>query len=303
VADFGFPPELLQLKLGALLRFILFVGAINEGSILRRKQQPFRATDLAGATAICRGAVALLRDWPQPLREVLGRMIPQSANPATLNFSDIFGNFYRHLFRVLPRREFGFLHHAFEGFVIKDWKGFIRGQHRYFSASVRRNSQWVTAAEAQKIARVTGTRIWDLARSGQLEATFLNLNLRRGGSRTEYWIRRESLNQWITARDVELAPYMPRPEAMDALGLTHRTVVTVAAAGVVRYVKGPDRNFPARCFFFLREDVMKIKGAFEKHSVPVRAYSNPGEFIALRHAMKNYLGHSAALAEVDHRCG
>jgi hypothetical protein len=298
VADFGFPPELLQLELGALLRFVLFVGSINEGSILRRKQRPFRATDLVGAMAICRSAVALLRDWPRPLREILRRMIPQSGNPATLNFSDIFGNFYRHLFRVLPCREFGFLHDAFEEFVIEDWKGFIRGQHRYFSAGVRRNSQWVTANEAAKIARITGTRIWDLAHNGQLNAIFLKV--RRGGSRTECWIRRESLNQWITARDAELAPYMSRPEAMDALGLTHRTIVTVAAAGVIHYVKGPDRNFPARCFFFLREDVRKIKEAFEKHSVPVRAYSDPSELIALRHAMKNYLGHGADLAAVIH---
>ena len=179
VADFGFPPEVLQLKLGALLRLVLFVGSINEGSILRRKQRPFRATDLAGAVAICRGAVALLRDWPRPLHEVLRRMIPQSANPSTLNFSDIFGNFYRHLFRVLRRREFGFLHDAFEEFVIKDWKGFIRGQHRYFSAAVRRNSHWVTANEAETIARISGTRIWDLARNGQLDSIFLNVRARR----------------------------------------------------------------------------------------------------------------------------
>jgi len=39
--DFGFPSELLQLKLGALLRFILFVGSINEGSILRRSSVRF----------------------------------------------------------------------------------------------------------------------------------------------------------------------------------------------------------------------------------------------------------------------
>jgi hypothetical protein len=43
---------------------------------------------------------------------------------------------------------------------------------------------------------------------------------------------------------------------------------------------------------------MKIKDAFEKHSVPVKAYSNPGEFIALRHAMKNYLGRDSGLAAV-----
>ena len=296
VADFGFPPELLQLKLGALLRFILFIGSFNEGSILRRKQRPFRATDLAVAMAICGGAVALLRDWPRPLREVLRRMIPQSADPASLNFSDIFGNFYRHLFRVLAHPQFGFLHDAFEEFVIEDWKGFIRGQHRYFSAAVRRNSQWVTANEAEKIACITGTRIWDLAHNGQLDAIFLKV--RRGGSRTECWIRRESLNRWMAARDAEVARYTPRSEAIRALGLTMATVVRVAAAGALRYVEGPEGNFPTGCFFFLREDVMKIKEAFEKHSVPVQEYSNSGNFIALRHAMKNYLGHGADLAAV-----
>ena len=102
-------------------------------------------------------------------------------------------------------------------------------------------------------------------------------------------------NQWIAARDAELARYMPRPEAERALGLKNFTLATVAAAGAIRYLKGSVGNFPSRCFFFLREDVMKIKDAFEKHSVPVKAYAKPGEFIALRHAMKNYLGRRAVV--------
>ena len=154
----------------------------------------------------------------------------------------------------------------------------------------------MTANEAEVIAHTAGGRIWDLARQGQIDAIFLNV--RRGGPRTECWIRRESLNQWIAARDAELTPYMPRPEAERALGLKNFTLATVAAAGAIRYVLGPERNFPARCFFFLREDVMKIKDAFEKYSVPVKAYSKPGEFIALRHAMKNYLGCDSGLAAV-----
>jgi hypothetical protein len=296
VGDCNFPPELLQLKLGTLLRVLVFIGSINDGNILRRKQRPFRATDLSLAVAICHGAVALLRDWPGPLHQVFHRMIPQTADVATLNFSDIFGNFYRHLFCVLPRREFGFLHDAFEQFIIEDWKGLIRGQHRYFSAAVRRNSHWVTANEAETIARTTGARILDLAREGQVDAIFLKV--RRGGSRTECWIRRESLNRWIEARNADLAPYMTRPEAEAALGLKNFTIATVAAAGAIRYVKGPERNFPTRHFFFLREDVMKIKEAFEQYSVPVKEYSQPGEFIALRHAMKNYLGRGPGLAAV-----
>jgi hypothetical protein len=122
------------------------------------------------------------------------------------------------------------------------------------------------------------------------------LNVRRGGSRTEYWIRRESLNRWIAARDAELARYMSRPEVENALGLKNCTATEVAAAGAIRYVEGPEQNFPARCFFFLREDVMKIKDAFEKQAVPLMAYPRRGKLIALRHAMKNYLGRGSGLA-------
>jgi hypothetical protein len=295
VADFGFPPELLRLKLRDLLRFMLFFGSIKEGSILRRKQRPFRATDLAGAIAICRAAVALLREWPRPLREVLRRMVPESADPAALNFSEIFGNFYRHLFRVLPRREFGFLHDIFEQFVIEDWKGFIRGQHRNFSAAVRRNSHWLTANEAEKLARTAGGRILDLVRQGHLESILFNLQ--RGGGRTEYWIRRESLNRWIANRDLELARYMPRPEAQRALGLKNITVTAVAQAGLIHCVKGAECYFPMG-YHFLREDVIRIKSAFEKHAVPAREYSKPGTLIALRHAIKDYLGRDVGLPAV-----
>ena len=297
LANCGFPAELLELRLGSLLRLVLFVGSIKEQDRLRRKQQHFAATNLAVAIEIGRAAATMLGDWPRPLRAVLRHMLPpETDNPAVLNFRGIFGNFYRHLFRVLPRNEFEFLHEAFERFVIEDWKGLVRGQHRYFSAAVRGNSRWVTVNEAERITRAAGARIWDLARQGQVDAIFLNVG--REGIRTECWIRRESLNQWIGARDAKLAPYMARPEAKAALGLTNCTIVTVAAAGAIRYVKGPDQDFPERCFYFLREDVMHIKDAFERHLIPIRAYSKPGEFIALRHAVKNYLGHGAGLAAV-----
>ena len=81
----------------------------------------------------------------------------KSTDPAALNFSESSGIFTATCFVFFPRSEFGFLHDVFERFVIEDWKGLIRGQHRYFSAAVRRNSHWVTADEAEKIAR-TGRR-------------------------------------------------------------------------------------------------------------------------------------------------
>ena len=126
------------------------------------------------------------------------------------------------------------------------------------------------------------------------EGTFLKI--RRG--RTECWIRRESLKAWIAARDAELALYMPRPEAKGALGLTNSTILKVAAAGIIRKVEGPTQKLTKRCFYFLREDVLRVKLAFEDHAVPVKEYSKPGELIALRHAMKSYLGRGSGLAAV-----
>jgi hypothetical protein len=182
LTNYGLPREMLELRLGSLLRLILFVGSIREKDRLRRKQRPFAATDLAVATEIGRAAVMVLRDWPSPLREVLRRMIPQEADePAALNFKAIFGNFYRHLFCVLPRSEFGFFHDAFERFVVEDWKGLVRGQHRYFSAATRRNSQWLPAHEAERMARTRAGRISDLVRHGQIEGMFLSVC--RDGSR------------------------------------------------------------------------------------------------------------------------
>ncbi len=292
----AFPPGMLTLRLGPLLRLILFVGAIRQEHGLRRKQRPFASTDLIAATEIDGSAAALLSDWPRHLWGALRHMLPpESTHPAALNFHTIFGNFYRHLFRVLPRREFGFLHDAFERFVIEDWKGLIRGQGRYFSTAVRRNSAWVSISEAERLARRGADKMMDSVHDGRLEAVFVIV--RAGGCRRECWIRRESLNRWIAARDAELARYMPRPEAIRTLGLRNATLVKVAAAGAMRCVEGPDRDFPPG-FFFLREDAMRIKQAFEKHPVPRLEYSKPDELIALRHAMKNYLGCASGLAAV-----
>jgi len=293
LTNYHFPPELTQLALGSLLRLIRFVGLIGEENRLRRKQRPFPRTDPIAAIQAGQVTIAVLRDWPRPYREMLKRMGPQEADdPAALRFNEMFGNFYRHLFCVLPRSEFGFLHDAFERYVIEDWKGLVRGQHRRFSSAIRKSAPWITAEEAEKAAHMDSERVVGLVRNGDLEGMF-----NQHGRRSECWIRRASLNRWIANRDAERARYMSRPEAKRALGLTDCTILKIATAGLIRSVEGPVQSFPYG-FFFLREDVMKIKHAFEKHAVPAQEYSQPGELIALRHAVKNYLGRDSGLPAV-----
>src|SRR2546427_8304186 len=285
--------EMLEMKLGSLLRLILFLSSIKEKSGLDQKQRPFARTDPAAAIEIGRAAVTMLRDWPRPLRDALRSMaLATLDNPAALSFRTIFPNFYRHLFYTLSRSDFRFVRDVFERFVIEDWNGFIRGQHRYFSAETHRNSQWMASSVAARTTRTTGQRILDLVRQGQIEGRLFKVG--RGG-RTECWIRRESLTRWMTAREAELAGYMQRPEAKRTLGLRKSAIVNVAAAGLIRYVKGPAQNFPAR-YFFLSEDVMKIKHAFEQHAVAVQDYSRPAETIQLCHEVKKYLRRAGLVA-------
>ena len=91
---------------------------------------------------------------------------------------------------------------------------------------------------------------------------------------------------------------MLRPEVERTLGLKNITVTAVADAGAIRYVRGPIKDFPSGYAYFLREDVMKIQQAFERYAVPTQEYVKPGIFIALRHAIKNFLGRGPGLAAV-----
>jgi hypothetical protein len=157
IAEHGFPPEMLEMKLGSLMRLILLLSSMREKDRRSQKQRRFTRTDLADAIEIGRAAVTMLKDWPRPLREALRSMAPATfANAGALKFRAIFPNFYRHLFYTFPRSEFGFLRDVFETFVVEDWKGFIRGQHRYFSPETHRNSQWVSSGIAERTARITG---------------------------------------------------------------------------------------------------------------------------------------------------
>lgn len=128
--------------------------------------------------------------------------------PSGLNFHKVFGNFYRHLFDVLPRKEFGFLHDAFETFVAEDWNGLVRSQHRWFSGALRTSTKWITASEAQKVYGVTKRLIKGLVRRREIKAISVNT----GTHRTECWIWRESLGDWVAMRERERASYMSGPE-------------------------------------------------------------------------------------------
>ncbi len=286
-------PDQVKLSLDATLRLIRFLGSVHENGRIRRKQiRPFAELDIA--TRIGIGATAMLMDWPRSFKDTLRRMADEPRNgPSGLNFHKVFGNFYRHLFDVLPRKEFGFLHDAFETFVAEDWNGLVRSQHRWFSGALRTSTKWITASEGQKVYGVTKRLINCLVRRREIKGIFVNT----GTHRTECWIWRESLGDWVAMRERERASYMSGPELKRLLGLKHETLMEIVQAGLIRYSKGVDRSL-SNSFSFRRDDVMRIVNAFDKWKSQTCTDIDPGSTIALRHALKNYLGRDIGLPSV-----
>ncbi len=290
----SFPPVMAELKLDSLLRLIRFLGSIQENGRLLRKQRRFSLGDLKAAMQVDTAAAPLLMDWPRSFREMLRHKLPgKVANAGALSLNDVLGHFHRYLCRVLPRNEFGFLYDAFEKFVMEDWNGLIRHWNPRFSSANRGNFHWISAAVAAKTKHVGVKRIAMLVRSGELEGLFI----KRNRHNSECWLSRESLNRWVAKRDAEFARYMSRFEVRRVLGLAQVTLQKFVRAGLIRYLEGSQHYLPkGRGLYFDREDVAKIKNAFERHAVPLCVYSKPGQLMALRHTFNNYRGHETGLA-------
>ena len=132
--------------------------------------------------------------------------------------------------------------------MVQDWKGCGSGSICItLSAGTREKSIWIAAQKAAKRARVNFERIRKLVRQGKIDGIFHKVGQRR--QHVECWVKRESLDQWITARDTDLAQYMSRPEARQTLGLHGSTLLRVAKAGLIRYVQGSERYFRPRLLF------------------------------------------------------
>ena len=234
LTDCGFPPEMLRLKLGALLRLILFVGSIKEGSTLRRKQRPFarhgsrrRDRDLPRcshgaarlAPALARSAAAHGPAGGESCRAQLQRDLRKFLS-APVSCPSPQG------IRIPSRCLRAVRHRGLEG--LHPWPASLLFRCRTAELPMddceRGGEDGTHSRRADSGSCPSGSN-----RKCTLERV-------PGGGRTECWIRRESLNQWIATRDLELARYMPRAGGAAHLGLEEHH----------RYRGRPRRRHPLR---------------------------------------------------------
>jgi hypothetical protein len=282
----GFPSELGKLKLSALLRLVRFLGSIQqEGNLLARCGRS-QGADLDTATQMVSGASRLLANWPESFIKFLRRNASKSDQGFTF-VGRTFGTFYRRLFADFSGDEFGFLHRAFERFVIQYWEGPISGQESWVTPWSLQESKWYSAEEASRVEHLL--RPERLVQSGQVEGFCLKGKTRRNMNR--WFISKESLKDWVARRDEKLRNYITRPEVRRILGLSQSATVNIAKGGVIRYIVGIRHTG----YLFSQEDVLKLKHAFERHRVPIGSGKKAGDRITLQDATKNFLGNGSGL--------
>ena len=292
-AKFG--SDILALPLHSLLRVIHFLGATFHPSAKHLTQASYKRTDLTAVQEIVDVAGLTLSEWPirhiEQLKAATERYRVNEKYDRKV--AQAFGNFYRHLYKVLNEPEFSFLKTTFEDFLNTEWDGLIRRQHRYFREAVRDSQSWILASQAAALVdcRLGVKSIRSLVKAGFLKG-FVTAEGPRG--RQEVWLERDNVKMWAE----ESAKWIPRPAVEEMLGLKNHTVMALAKAGLIKYQKGGVAGSLWN-WNFLREDVERITKALSASQVPEWTYeTKTDKSIALQDALVDFLGKDQGLPQV-----
>lgn len=294
-AEAKFGSDILALPLHSLLRVIHYLGATFHPSAKHLTQASYKRTDLTAVQEIVDVAGLTLSEWPirhiEQLKAATERYRVDEKYDRKV--AQAFGNYYRHLYRVLNEPEFLFLKSTFEDFLNMEWDGLIRRQHRYFGEAIRDSQSWILASQAAALVdcRVSVKSIRSLVKSGVLKG-FVTAEGPRG--RQEVWLERDNVKMWAE----ESAKWIPRPAVEEMLGLKNHTVMALAKAGLIKYQKGGVAGALWN-WNFLREDVERITKAFSAFQVPEWIYeTKTDKNIALQDALVDFLGKDQGLPQV-----
>ena len=291
-SDLGFPPELNPLGLNSLTTLVAFLGAMGQGKQV--KQTAYVPTSLESSIELLRSAGKVLAKWPNGLHDSLSRMQESDSQLAdAITLKDAFGNHFRGL--VGLGKEFAFLLNAFEKFLIIKWPGVVRRQHRSFSDSFHSQYPWVTAQEAKRITTTSIPLLLSMVRAGTLEGKFV---MPQGGHRrTECWIRRSSLDNFISLRDKDHQRYMSQDAVGLTLGLSRDSIVELTLSGAITSVDRNEKHLP-RGTYYEKRDVRRLSSLCQSLWGRKLNVGDSRGLISLADARRKILGGRGTLANV-----
>jgi hypothetical protein len=116
-------------------------------------------------------AVDVLLNWPKGFYQMLDRIQLSYGAEDTAQLGKRFGRFYSYLYGQHKGREFGFLLHAFENYLEKNWRHALAGRNKRLSGRLRNKHIWVPASTIAKELNAGLKQIISLIDGGEIESS------------------------------------------------------------------------------------------------------------------------------------
>lgn len=170
------PEHLSLMSIVQLHHLVVFIGAYAQDTTNGKRMKISRFNTFQTAWSITQSAATVLMDWPSGFYRLLDCILASRGEKQTsTKLSVKFGAFYHYLFKTFKGAEYGFVTHAFEGYLEKNWTNPLANRNRCLSPTLRRNHTWVPAnvlAKELKTSRVRLLRLHDEGRiAGHLTRT------------------------------------------------------------------------------------------------------------------------------------
>lgn len=289
----NFCDELLALSLPGLLKIIQYVGNRFHPNYNKFSTINFKRNNLRQGMELVETAGKVLAEWPKNYHEQL-RIIKnnyQVKNAIEKSVANVYGSYYRTLFKIIENAEFSFLRVSFERYLNMEWEGVYRTSLISNSANI--HHRWLTVQQASKLADGIGKKgLRKLYVDGEIKG--FERQIQTTGQR-EVWLERNSLETWIS----ESKKWMMGQTASKLLGININNLRALGKAGLVNFKMGRVSGGESRGWIFEIKTINSIYEAFNKHHVPEIKYQKKGnDLIALQHAFNDLLNQESGVPAV-----
>lgn len=197
-----------------------------------------KISSLKEAQSLVSIAADVLLNWPKGFYQMLDRLQQSYGADDSARLGERFGRFYSYLYDKHKGREFGFLLHAFENYLEKNWRHALAGRNKRLSGRLRNKHIWVPASTVAKELGAGLKQITLLIEGGEIESS--QVTTTKG--RTVLCINRQQLDliRGLLKDRVDLKM------AADILGIQERRVRQLLEHHMLGKVISPHENGSGR---------------------------------------------------------
>jgi hypothetical protein len=130
-----------------------------------------KISSLKEAQSLVSIAADVLLNWPKGFYQMLDRIQQFYGADESARLGQRFGRFYSYLYGQHKGREFGFLLHAFENYLEKNWRHALAGRNKRLSGRLRNKHIWVPAITIAKGLGAGLKQITSLIENGEIESS------------------------------------------------------------------------------------------------------------------------------------